>query len=913
MNDQPHAGPSPRLPRPTLSKALTDAALSGHVASIVAPAGSGKSTVLDSLAAQLREQGYSCYWISLDASNNDPHNFLRRIWLSLRDVDPEQADTQMALLKANKESELSARFQALLDMLAVRGRKLALCLDDFHHISNTVIVSFMNELLRHISTNVSLTIASRTSLPLDMGRRRVAGSLMEITPAELSLSADEVREYLKVVHGLEIGTQDVEVLHRVTEGWAAGVQLAALAIRNAPAQASHIIGSYSSADQNLKEYLFQTVLRGLPEDLREFLLLTAPLKRLSAALCDAVTQRRDGQLMLEQVESMKLFLIRLDQNNVWFRYHHLFSEFLLHELRRRSPSTVQDVYLRAAQWNQAEGYLTDAIQNLLDAGQVGKAAELINDSVTHVALDFGDHSKILDWMRRLPTELHDNNPTLLLNHAWSRAFSRDSATARELCERATELIDNLGDQLPEEELDGLRWFSRVISVLAVAAGEKTQSAIPGCEELIAKLPRSEPVLIASISNTLAYCHLVHHNLREAISAAAEAYQFGMRGGSTYSTLWGIFIGGLASLQQADLQAAEEHAAKARAVFAESVTSGPYLRALTALLGVEIAVQSGQFRQAQRLLTEHRVMSSIYGPSELLILLYRNEAIQTAWNGSPGLARKLLQQGQDIGLSTDQHGVYLHLVAEEIALQLQFENLAAAESTAKRTNFLNRRAEDIDPDIQGLIVELQNLTRARLMLARGENQDVMRLLHRLMRTADMQGRKARSAHLRAMRAVAMWKLSKTQDALRELDRAISVCYRQNLVYPIASVGHALIDVLEEIIERRESVVQMDDSQAQKREFAEQVRSLILGEARSSALPAPTTPPEPDSARDALQELTKREIEILRLIASGLNNQELANELLITLSTAKWHLHNVFRKMGVKNRVAAISLARRAQLI
>lgn len=908
----PFTGPAPYLPRITLVSRLTQASKHGDVTSIVAPAGSGKSTLLKGMTEELKLCGYNTYWISLDASDNDPHNFLKALWFALRDVDPDLSDTELALLKANKESELSARFDALLDILSVRGRKIALCMDDFHHISNAMILRFMNLLLSHISSSVSLIISSRAALPLDTGRRRVAGTLLEVTQQDLNLTPEEVGEYFAKLHGLEISSQDIEILHRITEGWATGIQLAALAIRNAPHQAPQIIRGYSSADRNLKEYLFQTVLRGLPNDIREFLLLTAPLKRLSAPLCNAVTQASNSQDMLEQIETLNLFLIRLDQNNVWFRYHHLFAEFLQNELTRRDPEMVKNVFCRAAQWNQAQGFLTDAIQNLLEAGQFDQAASLINESATHVALDFGDHSKILDWMRRLPTELHDNNPTLLLNHAWSRAFSRDVSTAQELCDRAVELLDAPDTELSEDERNGLRWLSGVTNAIAMGAAENTQSAIPACDDMIERLPRSEPVLIASTCNARAYCHLVHHNLSAAISSAAEAYQLGMRGGSTYSALWGVLLGGLANIEQANLTSADESAAKGLEIFGESDSRGPYLRALAALLPIELATQRGQFSQTQHLLTHHQVMSSIYGPCMLLILQYRNDARQAAWSGSLGLARRVLQQGQDIGLSTDQPSLYYHLVVEEIALQLQFESLAAAKNTAKRTNFLQLSLDSVNSEIRPIVNELQQITEARLTLAQGQYQDALSILHRLMRVADNAGRKFCGVHLRAMRAVAMWRLGKTQDALRELDRAISVCYEQNLVYPIISVGSALIEVLDEIIERREAIAQLDQSQVRKRNFARLVRGLILGESCDPALGVAASS-DNQHPHEAIPELTNREIEILKLIAAGLNNQQLADELLITLSTTKWHIHNMFRKLGVKNRVAAITLARRAQII
>ncbi len=917
---RPPQNANPVLDRPELLGQLVAGALAGKTLSVVAPAGSGKSTLATQLFQGLEDAEFHCHWISLDETNDDPANFALYFTEALASLDPRFATKQTALLKANNSTALQACFNAIVTFLSQRTRRVAIFLDDFHNITQPEILGFMARLLAHVPPNICLVLLSRSDLPIDLSRKRMAGTLIEVTPTELNFNAAQMRQFLRQMHAIELTPQDGESLHNSTEGWVAGLQLAALSLATQPHRSSEVIHEFSSQDRNLQEYLFQSVLNTQTPAVRSFLLQTSMLSKMTASLCDAVVGADDSADMLRTIEQKGLFLIPLDRGRRWYRYHHLFAEFLQNELQRCAPAQFQQSCQKAADWNVEQGYLTEAIQYALDGGLHDRATQLINENATHVALDHGDHATILDWMRRLPREYHDNNPRLLLNHAWSRAFSRDRETADELCKKALDKLESMDDEdppsMPDDERESLLWYARVVKVLSIASADKIQTSIPLCSQLLSDLPASETVLKASVANTKAYCHFTLNDLGATAREAALAYQIGQQGGAAHTTVWGDYLAGMTNIELGRLSAASECAARAAQNASSPTDDNQYISAMAALLSVEIATQQCDFERANELIAQGRVLSSIFGPVTSFLVALRNEARYSAWTGSVGLARRSLQQGQDIGLSTNQPRLFLELAAEEVALQLLFDDVESALDTVRRTNLLDMDLEPINPEIHPKILEIQNLTRARLQLAQNNTEDALTILQRLLRSADANQRMAFSQHLRTMRAAGLWKTGKKTQAMRELDRALTRGCAEQHSYPIVSVGSSLSEVLQEIIDRRSHVTQDEQHQQEKRAFESQICRLLRGESSAETEAARTAikPAVEDTVvAPETYSLTPREIEILRLIGAGLNNQDLADELLITLSTTKWYLHRIFTKLDVRNRTAAVATARRANLI
>jgi LuxR family maltose regulon positive regulatory protein len=380
-----------------------------------APAGFGKTTLLaEWCAAPQEERPFA--WVSLDAADNDAVRFWSCVIDALDGVEPGTGARARETLGAGPAALEDATLPLLLNDLAELGRPLVLVLDDYHLIRDKRVHSSVEYLLRHLADGVHLAIATRSDPELPLGRLRARGELTELRVAQLRLSDEEASGLLRAAVGVELDEGDVARLVSRTEGWAAGLYLAALSLRG-HADTRAFIGSFAGDDRHIVDYLSSEVLSGQPPELRDFLVRTSILQRLSGPLCDAVAGRADSARVLEHVERDNLFLVPLDTTREWYRYHHLFGELLRHELRRSHAEWAAGLHRAAYRWYRAAGAIPDAIEHAAAAGDSADAAELIaahwNDYFNRGHLDTVD-----SWLSALPPGTVSADPRLALARAW---------------------------------------------------------------------------------------------------------------------------------------------------------------------------------------------------------------------------------------------------------------------------------------------------------------------------------------------------------------------------------------------------------------------------------------------------------------------------------------------------------------
>ncbi len=897
------------LSRQSLLEGLAGPEGGGCLVTAIAPAGSGKSTLLIELHRLLGEHDVCCSWLSLDADDNEPVVFAKYLITALLPYDRAAAEKELAFIKSNPTRDLDRFFDGLVIRLTRSENPLALLLDDFQHIDHPAILRFFNRLIAHAPPALRLGVASRNRLPLDLGRKRISGSLREIGAAELNFSAEESRQFMAELHAINLTPADLATLHQTTEGWAAGLQLAALALSRAGSRSHELIQSFSGAHKDLTEYLFQTVLGVQSEDLQHFLLQTSALTRLSPGLCNAVCGDSRGAALLDRVERSNLFLIPLDHEGRWYRYHHLFADFLQAELRRRQPEEFKRVCEVAASWSERQGRLTEAVQYCLSGERYERAADLIAEKAPDIAQYQGDHFTILDWMRRLPDEYHRQRPEIMLNHAWSRAFSRDIDHALDLSDAVLHTLEGETEvhwQLTEGQRANFRWLARTIKAIANICADRLLDTLEQCQSIHAELPATEPFLIASILNATSYGHLASGNLKRSLDAAEQAYVSGKQAGSVYATVWADFLSCLAHVESAQIQQAKQRADRAIRDAGPRTRANRYMFAMAAIAKAETHTQQGAFEAASDCLQASQEFSSLFGPREPLWAVLRNEARAHAWLGSAQTALECLRQGQDTALATDQPLLYYSLVAEEIDLLLRHgQQTDTARDLLNRCGLLDpKQRQALPQDILPMVQELAKLSEVRLMIADGQAEDALRQLSLLGRSCEH--RRLASLKLRGLRCVALWQAGRQNEAEREMDRLLGSCAPEQLAYPILASGGPALDILESIIGQRTRGFVGSEQQIKHRFEQQLITRLRGGEPESTAC-------EADSSLELTEPLTDREVEILRLVSAGLANQQLADELLISVATVKWHLHNIYEKFGVRSRSAAAALARQNRLI
>ena len=377
------------------------------------PAGAGKTTLLAewcSAAAEERAFG----WLSLDASDNDPVRFFEGVIAALRTVFPGVAEDALAAL-AGPTSLTDVVLPSLINDLAARGR-FVLVLDDYHVIANEQIHGAVDFLLEHLPENWTLAIATRGEPPLALSRLRARRQLVEVGSSDLRFTDEEAAILLNRILRLDLGEDDIVQLQRRTEGWAAGLQLAALSL-SARDDPHEFIATFAGDDRPIVDYLGFEVLDGQSESLRSFLLRTSVLERLSGPLCDALLQTHGSGENLADLERAGLFLFPLDGKREWYRYHHLFAGLLRHELARTEPDLVPELHRRAAAWHRDNGSTSAAIGHATAAGDVRGASELITDH-WYSYLQRGRIATVADWLDAIGDEAVSGDAGLCLTKAW---------------------------------------------------------------------------------------------------------------------------------------------------------------------------------------------------------------------------------------------------------------------------------------------------------------------------------------------------------------------------------------------------------------------------------------------------------------------------------------------------------------
>ena len=401
------------VPRPRLLDQL-DETLTAGVVLVSAPAGFGKTALL---ADWVRRGERPVGWLSLDADDSDPARFWRHTVAALDSARPGLAERVAPLLGLSAPTSLDGLVTALINELAQPAdREVLLVLDDYHLIDSQPVHASLTFLLDHLPPGLQVVLASRADPPLPLARLRVRGQLAELRAADLRFTAEEAAALLRETAGPDLPEAAMAALEARTEGWVAGLQLAALSLRG-QADVDGFVAAFTGSHRFVLDYLAEEVLERQPEQVRTFLLETSLLDRLSGELCDAVTGRSDGQAMLEAIEAAGLFLVPLDEVRGWWRYHHLFADLLRARLQQEQPGRVAALHRNAAAWCEQHGLADDAIRHAVAAGDAVRAARLIERHFDALFYLRGEGATVQRWLTALPAELVGSRPRLLLAQA----------------------------------------------------------------------------------------------------------------------------------------------------------------------------------------------------------------------------------------------------------------------------------------------------------------------------------------------------------------------------------------------------------------------------------------------------------------------------------------------------------------
>lgn len=880
------------VPRPRLYERLDEGARR-ELTVVSAPAGFGKTTLL---AEWSRRSELPVAWVSLDERDNDPVRFFSYLIAALGTIHEGFGEATRAFLESLRSAEeLEPVLTALSNEILDLPHDFVLVLDDYHAITAQQIHDALAFLLDPSPPPMRVIVAGRASPPLPLPRLRARGRLTELGAPDLRFTLEEAADFLDRTMGLSLAGERIATLEESTEGWIAGLQLAAHALRGREDDAS--VEAFAGSARHVFDYLADEVLSCQPDDIREFLLKTSIVETLSGPLCEALTDAGDGQEMLERLEGSNLFLVPLDEGGRYYRYHHLFAAFLRERLQREHPGAVRDLHRRAGRWYEKDGCLISAVEHFLAAEDFDRAADLIEEE-TGVRRRYVDASLLLRWLGMLPDGLVRRRPQLCLLWAWALVHSGElEDTERRL--RDAEAAFRLGGGASEKELsDEERTMLGEICIIRARMAAMHEDAALTTElsnRALDLLPQNELHLRGDVALDLGHAYCSVGDLAAASEAFARAAATGRAADDLRTALFAVRYQASLEISQGRLRAAEELLLDGQRL-AESRAEGVPAVAGIIHTGMGwLLYERGELDEAQRLLEtgiEHGRQS---GEAKILVYGYVN------------LARVLMARG-------DAEGAH-SLIREAGRLTPKWPLIWASQARFYLAQGDVRSAArwvreyGSTEDYLNYPRHFERITMARVLLGQGKIDDALVLLNRLLEDAGTEGRTAHEIELLALLALASERRDATQEALDYLKHALTLAEPEGFVRLFVDEGAPMAALLERLIRKPRN-----DGTSPDGGPVGYAGTLLEHFALEASLHSDSGDGGSRTRRmPGLEPLSEREVEVLELVAAGRSNAEIARELYLSVGTVKAHVHHIFGKLLVRNRSQAVARARELRLL
>jgi LuxR family maltose regulon positive regulatory protein len=885
------------VPRPRLSERL-ERGTESKLTLVSAPAGFGKTTVLTEwlTAGPTTPAGDRLVaWLSLDRADNDPASFWAYVIAALRTVEPEVGESALAFLQASPPSPIETVLTALLNDLGATAAEIVLVLDDYHVIDSGDVQDGMAFLLDHLPPGLHVVIASRADPGLPLARWRARGELVEARAAELRFTPDEAAAYLNEIMGLQLSAQDVAALEGRTEGWIAALQLAALSMQGRDDAAGFIAG-FAGDDRYVVDYLAEEVLQRQPDRVQAFLLQTSILGRLNGPLCDAVTGQAGGRAMLEALDRGNLFLVPLDDRRRWYRYHHLFADVLQARLLDERPAQVPDLHLRASVWYEQNGEESVAIGHALAAGDFQRTADLVELAIS-VMSQTRQEATVRGWLEMIPEDVIQVRPVLSVAIAWvllsDGEFEGVEARLRD-AERWLDAAAGTGAGSAaapagmvvanEEEYRRLPGTIETYrAALALARGEPL-GAVAHARRALELAPVGEHRWRASALGLMAIAFWGSGDLKGAYSAWAECAA-GLRRAGHIADIFGCAIG------MADIQLAQGRLGAAMRTYEQALQraseqSGPVLRGTADMyVGIsEVHRERNDLAAAtQQLLRSQELGEAIGLPQNRYRWRVAMSRIRQA-QGDLGGALELLNEAERLYMG-DMFPNVRPVPALKARVWIAQDRLGEALGWA--------REQGLSPgDDLSYLREFEHITLARMLLARSRAEraedsahDAARLLERLLLAANEGGRTGHVIEILVLQALAHQALGDIPAALACLERALTLAEPEGYVRVFTDEGPPMT-----------SLLRAAAKQGTTRNYARRLLAALSETGQDRPV------------RQALIDpLSERELDVLRLLGTELDGPAIARELVVSLNTVRTHTKNIYAKLAVTSRRAAVRRA------
>ena len=852
---------------------------------ISAPAGFGKTTLLVDWIYRLK---IPAAWFSVDKADNDPLHFLTYVILGLQGLESDTGAGALAMLKSPQPPPIEAILINLLNDVSRHPKKFALVLDDYHLIDARPIHELIGFLLESLPEPMHLIIATRSDPPLPLARVRSQNLLTELRAADLSFTAMEADRLFNESLNMRLPARDIQRLERRTEGWAAGLQLAALSLQGRKDPSGFIKG-FKGDNRYIADYLTEEVLNRQSEHRRDFLLQTSILERLSGPLCDAVTDQQNGQQALDDLEKANLFVIPLDDERCWYRYHHLFADLLAQRLRTQQGDLVPELHGRASRWFSENGFKNEGVDHALVAKDYDRAVQLIED-IAATDWDRARESRLLQWFKKLPDEYIDANPDLCIFYARELFKSGHMEDTEKKLQAAEQMLESASTS----ELDkaGLRGRIAVIrAYMSTRTGDLPRTVDLAGQAM--KLLPQEDLNWRSVAATLLGMGLGSSNLIKQQHAFGEAMEISKVAGNLYYHIFAGSCIGSGMVQRGQLKEAKDFIQKLLNLAIENgIEKTGIGGSLYGNLGM-ILCEWGDFDEGIRLINRGIALSEV-GRDPVMVAVCQISLLRVyMYQMDLARASKLMEDiNERAGNFVLPSWITNLISALNVFFWLGSGNLNAALQWAQERGLRN----DDQLDVMDLV---EYLALSHILIAQNKMEESDQLLQRLIEKATADDRVYMMIEMRLLRILIFTLKADNSAALAELKLALGLAEPGGFIMIFVNKGPHVAVLLEEIL-----AVKKRDHDAAKAGF-----SLAYAQKIASAFKAAAPP----KTADLMDSISNRELEVLRLIAAGLSNKEIADKLFISLNTVKTHTKNINSKLDVNNRIRAVARAKELGLL
>jgi LuxR family maltose regulon positive regulatory protein len=892
------------VPRKKVLRQLSEGVQDGHLLTLVsAPPGYGKTTTVRMWVVGA---GHPVAWVTLEKSDNDLKQFLTYVLTALQRAEDTIGQAALEAVENTQEMNLQRIRGLLINDLYNLDRPIVLVLEDYHLIENEQIDQFIELMLNQAIANLHLVITTREDPNLPLTRMRVRNQLTEIRAIDLCFSLEEAGEFFANVMGLNLSKKEMEILKNRTEGWVAGLQLAALSLKESH-DPTKFVEAFRGTHRHVLDYLIEEVLNSQTEEMREFLCRTSILDQLSPSLCEAVTSQAASRKYLHYLENNNLFLVSLDEERTWYRYHALFGELLKNQLVQAEPERIDDLHERAAGWYQENGFIQKAVEHGFQISTRNKVSELIEKHAIPMLYQ-GEVSTVVGWFDRLPESLTQYSPMMYIGKAWSLALMQRQTRTEKVEQALQAAAQALNLANADEALRNLvsGYIASIQAYLMQSpafAGTNPEQLIETSKKAQQLLPEDEKAIRSVNALNIGYGYTALADLPAAERAYKQAFEDGVAGGNWYAAIYGAIDSIVIAINKGQLKDALPLCETNIDRFSQLLAGQrfPPIGDLYILKG-SILLEQDCLAEAEQGLTHGLSLVRWTGEYDAHIRGYsalaRLRSIQGDWPG-------VLESMKVLEETWPEVAIYAQALRHRLSIRDRASDKISVEEAHL---WVTQPAVEFKslPDVMGVDPVSRFYFQAYLSAAHILTRlavrnpqayalhDVHKYLARQERFAGSHDITGWLVEIWIVRALMYQVEGRVEDANQMIQAALARSAPRGYLRIFLDEG----DLVRPLLESAEARLKDDDRSA----FVKRLLEAMPGESVAGT-----------ASRVDGQILSERELEVLRCLAAGLTYPGIAERLIISVNTVRYHVKEIYGKLSVSSRAEALAEARAKQLL